>query len=128
MNSSKQSGQRLLLVDDEPIVLNTLAEGLSALGYNVTTCESPADALEKYRHDTPDLVVTDYRMPEMDGLCLAKAMIEFTHRPIIIPKQKIHRRRKKMSIRVSLRGMLRLIRVDTLRRVYNVGFLAGRLL
>ena len=33
-----------------------------------------------------------------------------------------------MSIRVSLRCMLRLIRVDTLLRVHNVGFLAGRLL
>ena len=32
-----------------------------------------------------------------------------------------------MSVRVSLRGMLRLIRVDTLRSVYNVGFLAERL-
>ena len=30
--------------------------------------------------------------------------------------------------RISLRGMLRLIRVDTLRRVHNVGFLAGRLI
>ena len=34
---------------------------------------------------------------------------------------------RKESVRVSLRGMLRLIRVDTLRRVHNVGFLAGRL-
>ena len=33
-----------------------------------------------------------------------------------------------MYVRVSLRGMLRLIRVDTLRRVHNVGFLAGRLI
>ena len=33
-----------------------------------------------------------------------------------------------MSVRVSLRGMLRLIRVDTLRRAHNVGFLAGRLI
>ena len=33
-----------------------------------------------------------------------------------------------MSILVSLRGMLRLIRIDTLRRVLNVGFLAGRLI
>ena len=35
--------------------------------------------------------------------------------------------RQKVSVRVSLRDMLRLIRVDTLRRVHNVGFLAGRL-
>ena len=33
-----------------------------------------------------------------------------------------------MSVRVSLRGMLRLIRVDTLRRVHNVDFLAERLM
>ena len=42
-------------------------------------------------------------------------------------KQKIHRRRK-VSIRVSLRGMLRLFRFDTLRRVHNVGFLVERLI
>ena len=34
----------------------------------------------------------------------------------------------KMSILVSLRSMLRLIRIDTLRRVHNVGFLVGRLI
>ena len=33
-----------------------------------------------------------------------------------------------MSVRFSLRGMLRLIRVDTLRRVHSVGFLVGRLI
>ena len=41
-------------------------------------------------------------------------------------KPKIHRRRT-LSVRVSLHGMLRLIRVDTLYRVHNVGFLAGGL-
>ena len=39
----------------------------------------------------------------------------------MIPKQTIHKRRK-VSTRVSLRGMLRLILVDTLRRVHDVGF------
>ena len=33
-----------------------------------------------------------------------------------------------MSVRVSLRGILRLIRIDTLQRVYNAGFLMGRLI
>ena len=36
--------------------------------------------------------------------------------------------KRKVSVRVNLRGMLRLIRVDTLRKVYSVGFLAGRLI
>ena len=36
--------------------------------------------------------------------------------------------RRTLSVRVSLRNILRLIRVDALRRVHNVGFLAGRLM
>ena len=46
---------------------------------------------------------------------------------VMIPETKIHRRRK-VYIRVSLCGMLKLIRVDTLRRVLNVGFIAERLI
>ena len=46
----------------------------------------------------------------------------------MIPKTENPQEAKKVSIRVSLRGMLRLIRVDTLRRDHNVGFLAGRLI
>ena len=44
----------------------------------------------------------------------------------MIPKTE-NPQKAKMSVRVSLRGMLRLIRIDTSRRVHNVGFLAGRL-
>ena len=84
MNNIKQSVKNLFLVDDEPIVLNTLASGLSGMGYKVTPFETPVEALEKYKQNTPDLVILDYRMPEMSGLDLAKAMIDIVHRPIIM--------------------------------------------
>ena len=84
MKKDQSPESRLLLVDDEPIILNMLANGLNTLGYKVTTFDSPSAALESYKHNTPDLVILDYRMPEMDGLTLAKAMIETAHRPIIM--------------------------------------------
>lgn len=84
MKKNEQSETQLLLVDDEPIVLNTLANGLNALGYKVTTYDTPASALDSYKRNHPDIVILDYRMPEMNGLQLAKAMMEVCHRPIIM--------------------------------------------
>lgn len=75
---------RLLLVDDDPIVLNTLGTGLSRLGYVVDTFESASGALAHYRAAPPDLVILDYRLPEMTGAELARAMIKEAYRPIII--------------------------------------------
>ena len=75
---------RILLIDDEPIVLKTLSQGLNDLGYQVITCASAQEALQQYRDDAPDLVITDYRMPDMDGIRLARALLEIDHRPIIM--------------------------------------------
>ena len=84
MKKDYQATANILLVDDEPIVLNTLGAGLKSSGYTVTTCELPQKALEIYKQATPDLVITDYNMPLMDGLTMARSMIEITHRPIIM--------------------------------------------
>ena len=46
----------------------------------------------------------------------------------MIPETENQQEAQKLSVRVSLRGIFRLIRADTLRRVHNVGFLVGRLL
>src|SRR5215470_16717728 len=57
---------KLLLVDDNPMVLGMLRQALSALA-TVTTASDAADALLKAVDDPPDLVVCDYRLPGMDG-------------------------------------------------------------
>jgi CheY-like chemotaxis protein len=57
---------RLLLVDDNPMVLGLLRGALTPLA-QVTTATDAADALLKAVDDPPDLLVCDYRMPGMDG-------------------------------------------------------------
>lgn len=57
---------KLLLVDDNPMVLGMLQHALSSLA-QVTTATDAADALLKAVDDAPDLLVCDYRMPGMDG-------------------------------------------------------------
>jgi CheY-like chemotaxis protein len=60
------SNVKVLLVDDNPMVLGMLKQSLSTIG-QVNTAGDAADALLKAVDDPPDLLVTDYRMPGMDG-------------------------------------------------------------
>ena len=64
---------KLLLVDDNPMVLAMLHQALSPLA-KVTTASDAADALLKAVDDTPDLLVCDYRMPGMDGRQLVEKL------------------------------------------------------
>jgi CheY-like chemotaxis protein len=61
---------KLLLVDDNPMVLGMLRQALSPLAIVTTATDAP-DALLKAVDDPPDLLVSDYRMPGMDGRQLA---------------------------------------------------------
>jgi CheY-like chemotaxis protein len=58
---------RVLILDDEPSILALLAELLDLLGYSCATCQSPADALRTLRSESFDVVLSDFRMPQMNG-------------------------------------------------------------
>jgi len=59
--------QRILLVDDEPLILDLLLQFLEGQGYQCELATSGITALEKIREKNYDLIISDYRMPEMDG-------------------------------------------------------------
>jgi len=65
---------RLLLVDDEPAILDVLDTGLARLGFQVTRFEDPSHALEAFRQKPMafDLLLSDLTMPHMTGLDLAQ--------------------------------------------------------
>jgi CheY-like chemotaxis protein len=64
---------KVLLVDDNPMVLGMLQGALNPLGI-ITTASDAADALLKAIDDPPDLLVSDYRMPGMDGRQLVEKL------------------------------------------------------
>jgi len=60
--------QRILLVDDEAGIRKVLGIALTDSGYAVTTAENGEDALAKFRQLRPPIVLTDIKMPDMDGI------------------------------------------------------------
>ena len=65
---------RILVVDDEPEAVELIEFNLKQSGYLVTTAGDGADALKKARTQTPDLVVLDVMLPEMDGFEICKTL------------------------------------------------------
>ena len=66
--------KRLLVVDDEPNLLRAVAACLKSEGYEVNTARSGREALLQLAEAVPDLVVSDIRMPGMDGYQLARQL------------------------------------------------------
>lgn len=59
--------KKVLIVDDEPDVLKLLGERLSKAGYDVIKASSGKEAIDAAVRKSPDLIILDIAMPEMDG-------------------------------------------------------------
>lgn len=68
-----QDSARILVVDDEKRMCESLQTLLSKAGYEVTTVEKGEEALQRITKDSFDLVITDIKMPRVDGLDILKA-------------------------------------------------------
>jgi DNA-binding response OmpR family regulator len=66
-----ETKKRVLVVDDEHVIADTLTVILRKSGYEAATCYDAKDALEKCTSFDPSLVITDVSMPGMDGIDLA---------------------------------------------------------
>ena len=77
-SSSSIFRARILLVDDNANGLAARKSVLEELGYRIVTSTSGADALEQFASHKFDLVVTDYKMPRMDGLDLIARLRKYT--------------------------------------------------
>ena len=64
----KKQDIKILLVDDEPDILEILKYNLSAQGYQVYTAKNGVEGVEKAKKKNPHLIILDVMMPEMDGI------------------------------------------------------------
>ena len=78
-------GKKLLIVDDDRLVLSTVADGLSRVGYHVTSVESAEEAEAWLAGgERPDLAILDVRMSGQSGLYLAQRLRELDRIPFMM--------------------------------------------
>jgi YesN/AraC family two-component response regulator len=79
--------KRILLVEDNPIVLDTLGDLLEMEDYDVVTADNGKIALDKLTEFNPDAVISDVMMPEMDGFEFLKEVRKtpkYAHLPVVL--------------------------------------------
>ena len=64
----KVAGARILVIDDDPGLLDLIEIRLAADGYKVICAASGEEALERFRSERPRVVISDLRMDGMDGM------------------------------------------------------------
>ena len=73
---------KILVAEDEPIMLKTIELRLKKDGYDVTAVSDGREALKQIRENTPDLLITDIMMPYSSGLELVGAVKQELPSPI----------------------------------------------
>ncbi|HJQ32409.1 MAG TPA: response regulator transcription factor [Pyrinomonadaceae bacterium] len=101
--------KRILVVDDEAKLLRAVAVTLREEGYEVATARSGAEALVAVNASVPDLVVSDIRMPGMDGYQLARALRSSPRTeliPVVFLTAKAERKDRLAGIRTGVDAYL----------------------
>lgn len=80
----ERESQTILVVDDEPHIIEAVSMNLELEGYQVFGASSGYEALRKLTEEIPDLVILDVMMPEMDGFETLKKMREVSTVPVIM--------------------------------------------
>ncbi|MEU8922917.1 response regulator transcription factor [Kitasatospora sp. NPDC048545] len=75
---------RILLVDDDPLLLRTLQLNLRARQYAVLTASSGREALDVAENETPDAVLLDLGLPDLDGIDVLRSLRAHLDAPIIV--------------------------------------------
>jgi two-component system alkaline phosphatase synthesis response regulator PhoP len=102
---------KILLVDDDPDILEVMSAVLLAHKYAVVTANNGQEGLAKLREEKPDLMVLDLMMPEMDGFAVCHELLDprwakYSNIPVIIltsVREDAGRRRYELGTGLQLR-------------------------
>lgn len=76
--------RRIVVIDDEPLILRATQRLLQELGYRARTYTDGRVAVELMRWDRPDVVLVDLHMSEMDGIQVLRRVLALDHPPAVI--------------------------------------------
>lgn len=101
---------KILVVDDDPDILEAISIILEANGYEVITARDGIDGLNKLKEEKPDLMILDLLMPKLDGFGVCKELKDprwskYAHIPIIIlssVREEASRRRYELETGLQL--------------------------
>jgi two-component system alkaline phosphatase synthesis response regulator PhoP len=101
---------KILVVDDDPDVLEAIGIALEANGYKVITARDGVEGLNKLKEEKPDLMILDLLMPRLDGFGMCKELkdprwAKYANIPIIIlssVRQDASKRRYELETGVQL--------------------------
>lgn len=74
----------ILLVEDDPSIREVTALGLRAAGFTVSVAADGAEGLDRWRADSPDLVLLDVMLPRLDGLEVCRAIRREATTPVVM--------------------------------------------
>ena len=96
----------ILIADDESIIRLGLKQILEEAGHTVYAAENGVAAVRLAEAHTPDLVILDIKMPEMDGFEAARAILDRTQVPIIFLTAYGEQELVERAVRLSVMGYL----------------------
>ena len=68
----------ILIIDDEPLMRLSISDALKAEGYNIASVESGGEGLKAIKDNAYDIVITDLKLPEVDGLQILKGCRQYS--------------------------------------------------
>ena len=77
-------GDKILIVDDDPISIELIEHGLQSEGYQTLSAKDGQEAMRVFFNNQPDLVVLDVTMPKLDGYEVCRRVREISDTPIIM--------------------------------------------
>ncbi len=97
-------GKKILLVDDEPQIVEMAKMRLEAGGYGVITAYDGKEGLEKARKEKPDLIILDLMLPKIDGYKICRMLkfdAEYGKIPIILFTARVQAEDRKLGEEVG---------------------------
>ena len=95
------SGKRILIVDDEPKIVDVVKSYLENSGYLVSAAYSGKEAYEKFEKKNPSLIILDWMLPDTTGVEICKTLRQKSNVPIIMLTAKVEEENILQGLRIG---------------------------